>query len=170
MRKLKVTKTALAAWHDAIVEAQDACHILLPEDSEYYLVTLLLRYTNQPQFVNNVLGAVYLESLQEPPKEQQASLRLVGDQCLLFAGLFPEIAKKRRVSLDYYLDIGKSAYHQLSNLEKVIARDLYHELAQQFLYMASILQSLRSLSANVTSERKDLEAIWQNVDNISKYH
>ena len=170
MRKLKLTQTALAGWHDVVVEAQKASQILLPEDAEHYLVSLLLRYTDQPQFVNNIIGRLCLESLQQKPKKQQQSLRVVGDQCLLFAGLFPDIATRRQVSVDYYLDIGKGAYQQISGLERTVAAELYQELAIHFHCMASILQTLRHLSDEDKPTNPNLEAIWQNLDSSLNQH
>jgi hypothetical protein len=131
--------SAVILWQDLIKHAEDRCDIELKEDLEAYLVSLLMRYTNQPNVHDRVLAIAFLEALQKEKHERQFSLQVLGDECLLFAGLFPHLAEKRRVKISYFVNLGRSAYGAVSKK----ANDLYHSLAMQFVVLMDVLQSIR---------------------------
>lgn len=170
MAKLTVRKSTLSIWYDVVLEAQDSSRILLPESAEYYLVSLLLRYTDQPDFVDNVLGKLYLESQGKRPAASRASLRDVGDQCLLFAGLFPEHAERRRVNPDYFSELGKVAYSQLADYDQKGFTGIFKELLTYFDSMIATLHTLKHLSETRDKEAHDIHTVWQNMRLISTRH
>ena len=131
--------TSIALWHDVVKNAEDNCSIVLKENLEAYLVALLVRYTTRPDIAKQILASAFLEALNMRENQRNASLQLVGDQCLIFAGFFPRLAEKRHVKLNYFVDLGKSAYGTISRE----ADDLYWSLAVQFVGLMDILQSIR---------------------------
>jgi hypothetical protein len=131
--------TSVALWYDAIKYAEDRCSIALKEDLEAYLVSLLIRYTNKPEVAKQILATAFLEALQLRENERHATLQYVGDQCLLFAGLFPRVAEKRHVKISYFVGIGRSAYANVSKK----TNDLFGSLAMQFVVLMDVLQSIR---------------------------
>ncbi len=159
MSQLTVRKTQIHSWHELVVEAESVSHILLPEDTEYYLVSLLSRYTDQPEFINNVMADLFLRLDGMKKAEKHVCLRDIGDQCLLFAGLFPEYASKRLVSDDYFPGLGKAAYDRLS-----LEVSLYLELVQYFESMLRILRTFRQLSGCEENELVNNEACWVNIE------
>lgn len=131
--------TSVVLWHEVVRNAEDRLAIALKDDLEAYLVSLLMRYTNQPDVHKKVLATAYLEALQKHTKERQFSLRMLGDECLLFAGLFPHSAEKRQVKVSYFVNLGRSAYCSISQTTD----DLYGSLAAQFVVLMDVLQSIR---------------------------
>lgn len=119
--------------------AEDRCSVMLKEEIETYLVLLLNRYTNKPEMVKQILATTFLEALNRKDKERELSLQYVGDQCLLFAGLFPRRAEKRHVKVGYFVDLGRTAYHSISTK----TNDIYSSLAMQFVVLMDVLQSIR---------------------------
>ncbi len=162
MKQVIVQGTPLRVWYEVVLEAERASNILLPEDSEHYLVTLLMRYTNQPHFATHAMGFAYLESLAQLPHNMHCLLRDVGDQCLLLAGFFPKYAQRRRVSERYFLELGKMAYDQLALSEKNVTTALYQELVFYFESMTCILQALRSFSNMEDKKPYDIYTKWKN--------
>lgn len=81
----------LALWQETIKHAEDRCSILLKDELEAYLVSLLIQYTYKPEVVKQVFATAFLDAHQV---RDNHSLQKVGDQCLLFAGLFPHAAEK----------------------------------------------------------------------------
>lgn len=135
-----VTTTAL--WHQVVHEAEESCSVTLNEELESYLVFLLMRYIDKPEFVKHVIASEFLQSLELDSIQQEVALREVGDKCLLFAGLYPSIAKKRLVRVSYFVNLGQAAYFRISRK----SNDLYEGLSHQFVALMDILQSIRHYS------------------------
>ncbi len=136
---LLLHSTPTALWHSIIHNAEETCSVFLKEELEAYLVFLLSRYTTKPEFVNQLIAHEFLRAMASTPAERNQALKDVGDKCLLFAGLFPSIAEKRLVKLSYFVKLGQAAYIGMSAKEN----DLYESLAEQFVSMMDILQSIR---------------------------
>lgn len=136
---LLINETSLILWHEVIKTAEDRCSIVLNDDLEAYLTSLLIRYSNKPEVAQQIFAKAYLEALQQRDNQRNVSLQNVGDQCLLFAGLFPHHAEKRHVKITYFVDLGRTAYAAISKT----ANDLYWVLALQFVALMDVLQSIR---------------------------
>lgn len=136
---LLIHATPNALWQSVIQSAVAECDLNLSPHLEAYLISLLMRYTNKPEVVQQIFATAFLEALQTETSLRNASLKDVGDQCLLFAGLFPQVAERRHVKLIYFVDIGRSAYTAMSNE----ANGLFTALALQFVPLMDILQSIR---------------------------
>lgn len=148
MGKVKVHPTSTASWQALVLEAQSASHIDLPEDLQSYLVFLLMRFTDDVSVNNKPIAIDFLESLHQHGKVQQSNLRDVGDKCLLLSGFFPEQAERRLVKVSYFVDVGKSAYHVLSDLSQNTIGRLYYDLSHGFISLMDILQTMREMSCD----------------------
>jgi hypothetical protein len=131
--------TSVGLWHEIIHEAESECAIFLKEEVEAYLVFLLARYVNKPNVLQHIIANDFLHALQTKRRQQLVALQTVGDECLLFSGLFPHIAEKRLVKISYFVHIGQAAYKHISQKNT----DLYGMLALQFVSLMDILQSIR---------------------------
>src|SRR5687767_14638118 len=100
--ELMIQPTSVGLWQTVVKDAEDQCSIILKQEVETYLVTLLARYTNKPEIANQVFATTFLEALQSS-ENRMASLQHVGDGCLLFAGLFPRAAERKRVKVQYFV-------------------------------------------------------------------
>lgn len=145
MKQLIVHPTATSQWYALINDAQVRRRLQLDEELESYLVFLLMRFTEQPEIADSILALDFLQSQHEVGQAQQELLRDVGDKCLLFSGLFPGLAKRRRVDSDYFVTLGQSAYATLSQMEVKKTAVLFSGLCQEFICLKDILQAIRDL-------------------------
>lgn len=146
MKPLILHPTDMSQWHALVNEAQASTQIFLNENTESYLVFLLMRFTQGPKLIESVVALDFLESMHRPKASQMQLLRDVGDKSLLFCGLFPGIAEKRHLSLSYFSELGQAAYLTVGELEEKPSKDLYFQLSEQFLMLQEILQAMRGES------------------------
>lgn len=148
---LLINETSLMLWHEVIKTAEDRCSIVLNDDLETYLISLLMRYSNKPEVAQQIFANDYLEAMQRRDRLRSVSLKNVGDQCLLYAGLFPGQAEKRHVKITYFVDLGRTAYAAISKT----ANDLYWILAMEFVALMDVLQSIRETPVLLPLEAYD---------------
>jgi len=163
MDMIVTNSTSTTQWQTLVTEASQACSINLSEDIESYLVFLLMRFTGSPQLAQNVMAIEYLHSVNKFGTQRSQSLRDVGDQCLLYSGLFPGRARRRRVRVSYYVNIGKSAYLLLSNQGRFAEPDIFANLAKQFVHLMDILQTMREVNnTSVLLDPIAAEELWRD--------
>lgn len=143
MQELIVEPTAKAVWHRLIVEAEARSGCELDEGKESYLVFLLMRYLQRPDLVRTVLAMRFLQALRSRGRRRVEELQDVGDQCLIYAGLFPEQAERRRVRLSYFVDLGRSAYHGMAEHSTRANAVLFGGLAEAFVHLMDVLRATR---------------------------
>ncbi len=146
MNTLILEPTTTAEWKTLVKEAEDANHYALSEDLESYLVFLLSRFTGKPEIAHSVLALDFLHSLEHTGHQRTDALRDVGDKSLLFAGLFPGRADRRRVKISYFVDVGRNAYGALANVCQKQMSNLYVALGESFVALMDVLQVMRELS------------------------
>lgn len=135
-------------WHMLVNEAQHSAGIQLNEELESYLVFLLMRYTDKPEMAASILALDYLNGVNAPGQLRQDKMRDVGDQCLLYSGLFPERAERRRVRISYYVDLGRSAYHNAASATQQAMGQLFSNLSSQFVIIMDTLQAMRGINGD----------------------
>ncbi|MDH5232082.1 MAG: hypothetical protein OEZ58_13865 [Gammaproteobacteria bacterium] len=148
MTRLFIAPTSTAQWHKLVNDAQVHCKYELEEDLESYLVFLLMRFLSRPEMVNSILAIEYLQSFTSQGQLRQIRLQEVGDHCLLFSGLFPKQAQRRRVKISYFVNLGRSAYHQLAENSLQATAELYSQLALHFVPVMDVLHAIRRLGAD----------------------
>jgi hypothetical protein len=167
MSSLLVKSTHLALWQSIIQEAQLNSDIHLNEQLESYLVFLLMHFCDKPQIAHSVLALEFLENF-ENNHNKYWQLKEFGDKCLLFAGLFPERAMRKRVTLDYFVQLGQSAYGMLSQQTLKQEAALYEELCQRFVRLMDVLQATRE-QAEQTNDTHFLTTMTQWQQTGSEY-
>lgn len=145
MQSLLLHPTPTAQWRAIVHEAQAAADRHLDEDLESYLVFLLMRFTDRPEMVKAVLALEFLSGLASLGTLRRERLRDVGDQCLIYSGLFPRQAERRCVNLGYFVGMGRSAYQELSDVMQYQHSELFAQLARAFVVLMDILQMIREL-------------------------
>jgi hypothetical protein len=143
MNKLILHPTDTSQWHALVNEAQAAAQLVLNENTESYLVFLLMRFSQTTKLLESVIALDFLESMHLPSRRQLELLREVGDKSLLFCGLFPGIANKRHVSLEYFSDMGQAAYLTVGESQENLTGNLYLQLSAQFTVLQQVLQAMR---------------------------
>lgn len=131
-------------WQDLIRIGEQRSGVRLGEDAESYLGFVLIRYLRDEQLASHVLALDWLVALEERPPARADALRDVGDRCLLIAGLFPQRARRRRVSDAYYIDLGGNAYHGVAAAARAGYAALFAELARRFDQLVAVLRHVRA--------------------------
>lgn len=139
MALLLNSSTPLALWYEIIHEAELTCATTLQEELEAYLAFLMIRFTNRPEIVKEIMATEFLAGLKLGMKHKQVVLQQVGDKCLIFSGLFPHIVDQKLVKISYFVNLGQSAYSTISHE----ANDIYWLLARHFVPLMDVLQSIR---------------------------
>ena len=143
MKKLILHPTETCQWQVLLNEAQAATSLVLDENTESYLVFLLMRFSQGSKLIESVIALDFLESMNASGRRQIDLLKDVGDKSLLFCGLFPGIAKQRHVNLSYFSDIGQAAYLSVGELQERESAELFFQLSAQFCNLQQILQAMR---------------------------
>ena len=138
-----------ALWVDLVREAEDGAAIQLDEELESYLVFVLMGHTRDLQLHGNVVALDYLLARAQRGTRRKQELRDVGDRCLLLAGLYPEQAERRMVTVEYFLAMGSGAYDELSSALKAAIAQLYCHLAKAFAHLVRVLMELRRRTRDV---------------------
>lgn len=138
-----------ALWADLIRQAESGAALQLGEELESYLVFVLIGHTRDVQLHRHVMALDYLLARAESGTRHKQELRELGDRCLLLAGLYPEQAERRLVSVDYFLALGSRAYGELSAALRAAVGELYEHLAQAFQRLVRVLMELRRRTRDV---------------------
>lgn len=146
MSQIEMEKTATEQWQALVKEAEVFNGVTLDEELESYLVFLLMRYMQQPGLASKVIALDYLNGSQAQGCEREERMRDVGDQCLLYSGLFPNRAESRHVKISYYVNIGQSAYQNLSELTQAALAQMYNNLARSFVVLMDTLLAMRNMN------------------------
>jgi len=166
MKKLILHPTDTSQWYALVNEAQAATRLILNELTESYLVFLLMRFSQTTQLMESVIALDFLESMRAPGKRQVNLMRDVGDKSLLFCGLFPGMAEKRHVRLDYFTEMGQAAYLIVSEMQEPESATLYHQLSEQFVSLQHVLNAMRG--HGLSSSGPDDSGIVSAID-LSKH-
>jgi hypothetical protein len=160
MAKIVTAQTEMAQWYELVQEAVKKSHCTLDEEMEGYLVLMLMRYARQPEMADRVMAMEYLQALLAGGSIRSEQLREVGDQCLLYSGLFPKRAQKRLVKVRYYIDLGRSSYHQVAEGLQKSSAQLYARLAKYFVHLMEVLHSMRGFDRDHSFEPLLLHELW----------
>lgn len=144
MNTLILHPTEISQWQALVNEAQVNTRLILNENMESYLVFLLLRFSKGSQLFESIIGLDFLKAMKLNTSSRIARFRELGDKSLLFSGLFPELARKRNVSLDYFSEMGQQAYYAAGESPENELSDLFIQLGHQFNNLKKILQDIRS--------------------------
>lgn len=158
MNHLVIQPTMTAEWQALVQEGEKACSLRLEETLQSYLVFLLMRFMKRTDIANSLIAMEWLTIPQQSPSKEHDTLQTIGDKCLLFSGFYPKRAIKKRVSIDYFTQIGRSAYSELSESHSKGLALLFSSLCNHFVQLADILQAIRELSGfDVTTPLEAME-------------
>jgi len=158
----------LSQWHALVREAEKDYGCQLDETMQSYLVFTLMRFAKNQQLNSHALALDYLNSHHLPGSLRSEQLRDIGDQCLLVSGLFPQSAEKRQVGVTYYVDLGRSAYHNISTVTQKGIAELYQQLAESFILLMDLLQTIRQYTMPALQPIAAME-LWQQTGSRAAY-
>lgn len=132
---------------------------------EHYVVRLLSGYAVQ-QIESTPLALRMLAAAEAPPPERRRHLRRIGDTSLYVSGFWSESLEGRLVDVDYYIEMGGSAYGELARGGARAPEplgDVFGELAVNFVRFVGALSLISRRVATPTSDRDILRLYrhWQ---------
>ena len=130
-------------WQALVRDAEGRAGRPLDELRESYLVFLLLRYQGDGQLLARVQALDWLDAQGRVGTTRADAMRDVGDRCLLIAGLYPGLAARRRVGVDYFIDLGQGAYLDVADCSRAGYATLYERLARSYRDLVRTLRALR---------------------------
>ena len=159
--------TSLHDYFDSLVDESLELYDLgsIPATKDY-LVTLLCDFTAIPvDALREPLGVLLVETEQVEPKRYVTQLKNVGDRALYLASFFPEQIERRQLDLNYYSDVGGTAYLRLSTAlarrqEEQELSDVYAELGGEFRLFVEALADVKKQSTFAEEDVGTLFEEW----------
>lgn len=133
---------------------------------EHYLVHLLAAYAAQP-ISESPLAIKMLEAIEAAPRERRAQLREIGDTSLYVSGFWAESLGDSAVDVDYYIEMGGSAYGELARGGPGWTGDpfgdVFGELAANFTRFVEVLALISRRTTRCASNQDVLRLYrrWQ---------
>ena len=123
---------------------------------EHYVVQLLAGYAVQ-QIESTPLALRMLAAVDAPLRERRRHLRNIGDTSLYVSGFWSDSLEGRVVDVDYYIEMGGTAYGELARGDARFVADplgdVFGELATNFVRFVGALAVLSRRVATPTSDR-----------------
>ena len=157
-------------FRELISETLGRQHVSIQPETEFYLVNLLNQFmTADRLYSRDAQGAAREEPLalmikdafeQPQAQAQSAIFRQVGDVSLYVAGFFQDSLNRKLVDVDYYIDMGGSAYqHVAVRTAEDTLRALYGELAEKFGQFVEVLAEISDKTSPRTE--KDILRLYE---------
>ncbi len=144
-------------FRESIDAAMDKQGVEVDPHAAHYVVNLLTLFSRSEDLYEDHGEAYGLKPLAlmmadaadaSSPAERTFSLQRIGDVALFISGFFADSLAHKLVDLDYYINMGGTAYGSLSDEIRGTARgrvlaDVYRELARKFQAVVDVLNEVR---------------------------
>lgn len=145
------TRCLIEYFKETVEHATQRLDVEISSNTEFYLVDLLLRYSDVQALSNKNLATeaetfaeLYLKSRGETHGRRALILKYIGDTTLFLTGCFSDSFQRSLVDIDYYANLGRTSYREL--LDLAAARmvqwkleDVFDELSGKFLRLMDVL-------------------------------
>ena len=136
----------VAGWRALLTEAQHVARVYLAPEVEDYLLRLLYQAVGQAGDTIETDPQAFVERMARWRATAPHELLAVGDESLIFAGLFPEQAIREGIPITYFVQVGVNAYREFAATQREAAAGItYTTLANQFVDLLDVLHTLREL-------------------------
>ncbi len=120
-----------SAWFNIIDQAKHRYGWPIPTYIEQYMSAVLANYVDKPDWQPQPSWAETLLQLQSA----QAA-KVLGDQALFAAAVFPSLLQKKGIDSTYFHNIGRTSYNRAIEINVA----LFGTMSQHFTYIAHCLQ------------------------------
>src|SRR5262245_45960264 len=104
-------------FRELVTEAMGRQKLAAQPETEFYLVNLMLQFMTPEKLRETPLALMVKEALEQPVTETKRELfRQVGDVSLYVAGYFQDSLNRKVVDVDYYIEMGGTAYKRVAGL------------------------------------------------------
>jgi hypothetical protein len=157
-------------FRELVTEALEKQKLTTQPETEFYLVNLLNKFMTTDRLYSRdsdgsvregSLAIMVKEALEQPqPQAQSALFRHIGDVSLYVAGYFQDSLNRKLVDVDYYIDMGGTAYQNVAaRSDETTLKSLYLELADKF---GSLVDVLAQVSDKTTPKtEKDILRMYE---------
>jgi hypothetical protein len=136
-------ESAVEYFKDLVDGALARQRIEVGELTAFYVVRLLASFMQRPGGSGEEpLGLRLAQALDAGGKARRASLRDIGDHSLFISGFFSDSLTRKLVDVDYYVNIGGTAYNALSRIEDETFSAVFAELADKFIGFVDVLSEV----------------------------
>lgn len=162
--------TLLDFFRQELEAASHELGVKTTDETQAYLIHMLDGYTKPEQSRLGQLGferaaalmlsdAVYSEG-----ERRIEAYRQLGDACLYNCGFFQERLTRRHLRVEYYQQVGRTAYKRLAELMGLkrhggLFHHIFDELAMQFELLT---QALRQMASTFTSDGRARQ-LWERI-------
>ena len=144
-------ESATDYFRELVEAAMQNQQVAAHEITTFYVVNLLaasVRLDRSPAGSDDeALGVRFVKALQAAGIAQRDGLRKVGDTSLFISGFFSDSLNRRLVDVDYYIQLGESAYGSLARQGDPVLGEVFDELAGKFTSFVDILGEVSERSA-----------------------
>jgi len=160
---IDVTSSLISYFHDELSHLSAVQRFVVPQDTLWYLSTLLEKYSRSDNFFDfnsetgvtlTPLADYYRYSVEaDSDRERRLHLQRLGDVSIFVAGLFEKALQRKAVDVHYYIAMGESAYAYLADTPSTTNKDraletIYSDLASHFSMFTSLISLLRTNAEN----------------------
>lgn len=140
-----------AFFFEQLASANDKSQLKLPKETIYYSSLVMDRFGHSHEYFEmvdgrvreKVLGMKLLESGHLSRREQERSLKDIGDTALFLCGFFSDSINERKLlDIKYYRDVGQMAYQRLDSFAPSFCdvNSFYKKLSGQFDILTNLMQ------------------------------
>ena len=138
-------------FRELVESAMQHQHLAAHDLTAFYLVNLLTGFIHVDRADaaedDEPLGVRFAKALQDGGSRQRDGLRQVGDRSLFLSGFFADSLNRRVVDIDYYIQLGGSAYGSLARQGHVTFGEVFNELSEKFPAFVDVLCEVSERSA-----------------------
>lgn len=150
MNSTEIRLAEVAGWRALLTEAQHLARLYLAAEIEEYLVRLLYQVIGRPGGTVVQDAQAFIERLAMARGRAGNALLAVGEESLVFAGLFPEQAIRKGIPITYFVQVGVNAYRELAAvLPQGAMRGICTDMADRFVDVLDVLHTLREMQSDV---------------------
>jgi hypothetical protein len=147
-------------FQEVLAGALDRQGVEASQSTEFYLVGLLGEFT-KARITDEPLSLKLVGTRAADGAERVRALKEVGDTTLYVTGFFADSLERKLVGVDYYMDLGKTAYRELAQrLATSSVGEVYEELSGKFPRFVDVLAEVRSHTSYLGQDVVRLYEEW----------
>ena len=139
--ELHIAETA--GWRALLTHAQIAGGVCVSPAVEEHMISMPFRQVGA-QLTEADLDIDLIDQLEQMITGNTANLAVIGDQCLVLAGLLPEHAIAKGIPVTYFVQLGRNAYRDYASKHHAKLQAL---LSEEFVLAMDTLQTVRLLQS-----------------------
>lgn len=171
MPQIRPVKNLREYFMRSVARAMQRNDVAVDEHTSCYVVDLLTLYSRSEALFDSgengpelkPVALLLADAVDRGSEELNRALRRVGDQSLFIAGFLGDGLSRKLVDIDYYVNMGGSAYATLSSSSQNSIRGaalakVFAELAEKFVEFVDVLSDLRG---KALADEQDLLRLYE---------